>query len=118
MNWFAINAVVYIITFSLVFHFSVISVQLWALVAEGFISRRGLLRTLLPPFYQNVGITCVILGFTYEVKELAAAGTLLVALGLLLSLGKGATMPPRLEFWLRGSAILALGSLLIVRAVM
>ena len=118
MNWFAINAVVYIITFSLVFHFSVISVQFWALVAEGFISRRGLLRTLLPPFYQNVGITCVILGFTYEVKELAAAGTLLVALGLLLSLGKEATIPPRLEFWLRGSAILALGSLLIVRAVM
>lgn len=118
MNWFAINAVVYIITFSLVFHFSVISVQLWALVAEGFISRRGFLRILLPPFYQNVGFTCVILGFTYEMKELVAAGTLLVALGLLLSLGKEATIPPRLEFWLRGSAILALGSLLIVRAVM
>ena len=118
MNWIAINTVVYIITFSLVFHFSVISVQLWALVAEGFISRRGFLRTLLPPFYQNVGITCVILGFTYEIKELAVAGTLLVALGLLLSLGKEATIPPRLEFWLRGSAILALGSLLIVRAVM
>ncbi len=51
-------------------------------------------------------------------KELVDAGTLLVALGLLLSLGKEATIPPRLEFWLRGSAILALGSLLIVRAVM
>ncbi len=43
MNWLAINTVAYIITFSLVFHFSVISVQLWALVAEGFISRRGFL---------------------------------------------------------------------------
>jgi hypothetical protein len=118
MNWIAINTVVYIISFSLVFHFSVISVQLWALVAEGFISRQGFLRNLLPPFYQNVGITCVILGFTYETKDLAAAGTLLVALGLLLSWGKEATIPPRLEMWLRGSAILALGSLLIVRAAM
>ncbi len=118
MNWLAINTVVYIISISQVFHFSVITVQLWAQVAEGFISRRGLLLTLLPPFYQNVGITCVILGFTYEMKELAAAGTLLVALGLLLSLGKEATIPPKLELWLRGSAILALGSLLIVRAVM
>jgi len=45
MNWIAINTVVYIITFSLVFHFSVISVQLWALVAEGFISRRGFLQS-------------------------------------------------------------------------
>lgn len=97
MDWLAINAVVYIITFSLIFHFSVISVQLWALVAEGFIGRRGLLRTLLPPFYQNVGITCVILGFTYEMKELAATGTLLIPLGLLLALGKEATIPPRLE---------------------
>ena len=118
MNWFAINTIVYIISFSLVFHFSVISVQLWALVAEGFVSRRGFLRNLLPPFYQNVGITCVILGFTYGMKELAAAGTLLVALGLLLALDKEATIPPRLELWLRGSAILALGSLLIVRAMM
>ncbi len=118
MNWVAINTFVYIITFSLVFHFSVISVQLWALVAEGFISRRGFLRTLLPPFYQNVGFTCIILGFTYEMKELAAAGTMLVVLGLLLSLGKEATVPPKLELWLRGWAALALGSLLFVRAMM
>lgn len=118
MNWVAINTVVYLISFSLVFHFSVISVQLWALVAEGFIIRRGFLGILLPPFYRNVGITCVILGLTYETNELAAVGALLVALGLLLSMDKEATVPPKLELWLRGSAVLALGSLLIVRAVM
>ncbi len=42
---------------------------------------------------------------------LAAVGTLLIPIGLLLSLGKEVKTPAMLETALRGSAILSLGSL-------
>ncbi len=103
--------VAFVVTLSLALHFCVIFVQLSLLVVDGYMSKWQLVRALIPALCKNIGIACAIFGFTFKMIPLAAIGTLLIPIGLLLSLGEEVKTPAMLETALRGSAILSLGSL-------
>ncbi len=114
MGDWAGELVAFIVKFSLVLCFFVFFVQLSLLVVDGYMNKWELVRSLIPALCKNVGVGCAILGFTYEIINLAAVGTLLIPIGLLLSVGKEIRTPPALETALTGAAILNLGSLSIV----
>ncbi len=111
MGGFWSQLVAFIVTLSLGLYFCVIFVQLSLLVVDGYMSKWQLVRAVIPALCKNIGIACAILGFTFQIINLAAFGTLLIPIGLLLSLGKEVKTPAMLETALRGSAILSLGSL-------
>ncbi len=111
MGGFWSQLVAFIVTLSLGLYFCVIFVQLSLLVVDGYMSKWQLVRAVIPALFKNIGIACAILGFTFQIINLAAFGTLLIPIGLLLSLGKEVKTPAMLETALRGSAILSLGSL-------
>ncbi len=111
MGGFGSQLVAFIVTLSLGLYFCVIFVQLSLLVVDGYMSKWQLVRAVIPALCKNIGIACAILGFTFKIMALAAVGTLLIPIGLLLSLGKEVKTPAMLETALRGSAILSLGSL-------
>ncbi len=111
MGGFWSQLVAFIVTLSLGLYFCVIFVQLSLLVVDGYMSKWQLVRAVIPALFKNIGIACAILGFTFQIINLAAFGTLLIPVGLLLSLGKEVKTPPMLETALRGAAILSLGSL-------
>ena len=111
MGGFWSQLVAFIVTLSLGLYFCVIFVQLSLLVVDGYMSKWQLVRAVIPALFKNIGIACAILGFTFKIIPLAAVGTLLIPIGLLLSLGKEIKTPAMLETALRGSAILSLGSL-------
>ncbi len=111
MGGFWSQLVAFIVTLSLGLYMCVIFVQLSLLVVDGYMSKWQLVRALIPALCKNIGIACAILGFTLHIIDLAAVGTLLIPVGLLLSLGKEVKTPPMLETALRGAAILGLGSL-------
>ncbi len=111
----------FIVTLSLGRYFCVIFVQLSLLSVDGYMSKWELVRSLIPALCKNVGVGCVILGFTFHFIApsahfiiLAAIGTLLIPIGLLLSVGKEIRTPAALETALTGAAILNLGSLSIL----
>ncbi len=104
----------FIATLGLGLYFCVILVQLSLLAVDGYMSKWELMRSLIPALCKNVGVGCAILGFTFHVITLAAIGTLLIPIGLLLSVGKEIRTPPALETALTGVAILNLGSLSIL----
>ncbi len=104
----------FIATLSLGLYFCVIFVQLSLVVDDGYMSKWEFVRSLIPALCKNVGVGCAILGFTFHIITLAAIGTLLIPIGLLLSVGKEIRTPPALETALTGAAILNLGSLSIL----
>ncbi len=104
----------FIATLGLGLYFCVILVQLSLLAVDGYMSKWELVRSLIPALCKNVGVGCAILGFTFHIITLAAIGTLLIPIGLLLSVGKEIRTPPALETALTGAAILNLGSLSIL----
>ncbi len=114
MGDFGYQLAAFIVTLSLGIYFCVISVQLSLLVADGYMSKWELVRSLIPALCKNVGVGCAIVGFTVNNMSLAAIGTLLIPIGLLLSVGKEIRTPPALETALTGVAILSLGSLSII----
>ncbi len=114
MGDFGYELAAFIVTISLGLYFWVIFVQLSLLVADGYMSKWELVRSLIPALCRNVGVGCAILGFTVQIITLAAIGTLLIPIGLLLSVGKEIRTPPALETALTGAAILNLGSLSIL----
>ena len=103
--------VAFVVTLSLALYFCVIFVQFSLLVVDGYLKKWQLVRALIPALFKNIGIACAIFGFTFQMITLAAVGTLMIPVGLLLALGKEVKTPPMLETALRGSAILSLGSL-------
>ncbi len=111
MGGYGGELVAFILTLSLGLYFCVIFVQLSLLVVDGYMSKWQLVRALIPALCKNVGVVFALLGFTFQIITLAAVGTLLIPVGLLLSLGKEVKTPPMLETALRGAAILSLGSL-------
>ena len=111
MGDFWSQLVAFIVTLSLGLYICVIFVQLSLLVVDGYMSKWQLVRAMIPALCKNIGIACAIFGFTFQIMTLAAVGTLLIPIGLLLSLGKEVKTPAMLETALRGSAILSLGSL-------
>ncbi len=111
MGGFGSQLVAFIVTLSLGLYICVIFVQLSLLVVDGYMSKWQLVRAMIPALFKNIGIACAIFGFTFKIITLAAVGTLLIPIGLLLSLGKEVKTPAMLETALRGSAILSLGSL-------
>ena len=117
MEDFGYELAAFIVTLSLGLYFCVISVQLSLLVVDGYMSKWELVRSLIPTLCKNVGVGCAIMGFTVHIITLAAIGTLLIPIGLLLSVGKEIRTPPALETALTGAAILSLGSLSIVNNV-
>ena len=114
MGDFGYDLAAFIVTLSLGLYFCVISVQLSLLVADGYMSKWELVRSLIPALCKNVGVGCAIAGFTVNNITLAAIGTLLIPVGLLLSVGKEIRTPAMLETALTGVAILSLGSLSII----
>ena len=114
MGDFGYELAAFIVTLSLGLYFWVIFVQLSLLVVDGYMNKWELVRSLIPALCKNVGVGCAILGFTVQIITLAAIGTLLIPIGLLLSVGKEIRTPPALEAALTGVAILSLGSLSIV----
>ena len=111
----------FIVTLSLGLYFCVIFVQFSLLGVDGYTSKWELVRSLIPALCKNVGVGCAILGFTFHFMfpsaqfiTLAAIGTLLIPIGLLLSVGKEIRTPAALETALTGAAILNLGSLSIL----
>ncbi len=111
MGGFGNELVAFIVSLSLGLYFCVVFVQLSLLVVDGYMSKWQFVRALIPTLCKNIGVACAILGFTFQIITLAAVGTLLIPVGLLLSLGKEVRTPPALETALRGAAILSLGSL-------
>ncbi len=111
MGGFGSQLVAFIVTLSLGLYICVIFVQLSLLVVDGYMSKWQLVRALIPALFKNIGIACAIFGFTFKMITLAAVGTLLIPVGLLLALGKEVKTPAMLETALRGAAILSLGSL-------
>ena len=111
MGGYGSQLVAFIVTLSLGLYICVIFVQLSLLVVDGYMSKWQLVRAMIPALCKNIGIACAIFGFTFQMITLAAFGTLLIPVGLLLSLGKEVKTPAMLETALRGSAILSLGSL-------
>ncbi len=103
-----------IATLGLGLYFCVIFVQLSLLVVDGHMSKWEFVRSLIPALCKNVGVGCAILGFTVQIITLAAIGTLLIPIGLLLSVGKEIRTPPAHETALTVVAILSLGSLSII----
>ena len=114
MGGFGSQLVAFIVTLSLGLYICVIFVQLSLLVVDGYMSKWQLVRAMIPALCKNIGIACAILGFTFKIMPLAAVGTLLIPIGLLLSVGKEIRTPPALETALTGAAILNLGSLSIL----
>ena len=111
MGGYGSQLVAFVVTLSLGLYICVIFVQLSLLVVDGYMSKWQLVRAMIPALCKNIGIACAIFGFTFKIITLAAFGTLLIPVGLLLSLGKEVKTPAMLETALRGSAILSLGSL-------
>jgi hypothetical protein len=111
MGGYGSQLVAFVVTLSLGLYFCVIFVQLSLLVVDGYMSKWQLVRALIPALCKNIGIACAILGFTFQIMTLAAVGTLLIPVGLLLAMGNEIKTPAMLETALRGSAILSLGSL-------
>ncbi len=111
MGGFGSELVAFIVTLSLGLYICVIFVQLSLLVVDGYMSKWQLVRAMIPALCKNIGIACAIFGFTFKMITLAAVGTLLIPVGLLLAIGKEVKTPPMLETALRGAAILSLGSL-------
>ncbi len=103
-----------IATLGLGLYFCVIFVQLSLLVVDGYMSKWEFVRSLIPALCKNVGVGCAMLGFSFYIITLAAIGTLLIPIGLVLSVGKEIRTPPALETALTGAAILNLGSLSIL----
>ncbi len=121
MGDFGSEPFAFIVTLSLGLYFCVIFVQLSLLGVDGYMSKWELVRSLIPALCKNVGVGCAIFGFTFHFIYpsahfiiLAAIGTLLIPIGLLLSVGKEIRTPPALETALTVVAILSLGSLFIL----
>lgn len=95
-------------------YFCIIIVQLSVLGVDRYKSKWELARSLIPSFCKNVGVGFAILGFTFHLISLASIGTLLIPIGLLLSVGKETGTPPAFETALMGAAILNLGSLSVL----
>ena len=114
MGDFGYELAAFIVTLSLGIYFCVISVQLSLLVVDGHMSQWEFVRSLIPALCKNVGVGCAMLGFSLYIITLAAIGTLLIPIGLLLSVGKEIRTPPAHETALTVVAILSLGSLGII----
>ena len=114
MGDFGSELFAFIVTLSLLLYFWVIFVQLALLGVDGYMCKWELVRSLIPDLCKNAGVGCAIFGFTFHIITLAAIGTLLIPIGLLLSVGKEIRTPPAHETALTVVAILSLGSLSII----
>jgi len=108
MHSVAINFTPLIVTVSLAFFFSVITLQGLSLVIEGSVAKRLPTIYHLSPLCQNLGVACAILGLTFAETSMTAVGVLLIAFGLVSSSGRFFPLHPAIELPLLISALLSL----------
>lgn len=108
MDSLAINFTPLIVTVSLAFFFSVITLQGLSLVIEGSVAKRMPTIYNLSPLCQNLGVACAILGLTFAETSMTVVGVLLISFGLVSSSGRFFPLHPAIELPLLISALLSL----------
>ena len=117
MTKLVIDIAAVIVALSLCLYLSVITFQGLALLIEGLATNRVPSRFSFLGLCQNIGIACVIGGYTLQTPDLALTGIFLVATALLASSGRVPAMIPAIEIPLLVSGILSLLSLGVVYTV-
>ena len=106
-----------IIALSLCMYLSVIAFQGLALLIEGLATRKAPSPISFLGLCQNVGIACVIGGYTLQTPDLALTGIFLVATALLASSGRVPALVPAIEVPLLVSGLLSLASLGVIYTI-
>ncbi len=108
MSGLAVNFTPLIVTVSLAFFFSVITLQGLSLIIEGSVAKRLPTVYNLSPLCQNLGVACAILGLTFGDTNMSLLGVGLISFGLVSSSGKFFPLHRAIELPLLISALLAL----------
>ena len=116
MDSLAVSITPLIVTVSLAFFFSVITLQGLSLIIEGSVAKRIPTIYNLSPLCQNLGVACAILGMTFGDTNMSLVGVLLISFGLVSSSGRFFPLHPAIELPLLISALLSLITLGVFRA--
>ncbi len=117
MTKLVIDIAAVIIALSLCLYLSVITFQGLAIVIEGLATKKAPSRIPFLALCQNIGIACVIGGYTFQTPDLALTGIFLVATALLASSGRVPTLVPAIEVPLLVSGLLSLASHGVIYAI-
>lgn len=104
-----------IITFNLMLYSFVIAFQSTILVIES-VSVRGLPANFFyPAFLQNIGVTCAVVGLNFGMTALALVGALLLALAMLIAVGRSHAFYGLIETVLIVAALMSLVAIAAAR---
>lgn len=93
----AAGAVALLVTVSSLSYFGIMGVLLYKLAVEGPETRRVLGGPLLPAFLQNLGIPVAVIGFTLQSTGAVLVGSLMIAVGMLITSEKSVSLHPAIE---------------------
>jgi hypothetical protein len=107
----ALGAVALLVTVSSLSYFGIMGVLLYKLAVEGPETRRVLGLPLLPSFLQNLGIPVAVIGFAMQATEAVLIGSLLIALGMLITSERSVSLHPTIEAPMLSLALVTLAAI-------
>jgi len=106
----AVGAVALLVTVCSLSYFGIMGVLLYKLAVEGSETRRVLGGPLLPAFLQNLGIPVAVIGFTLQSTGAVLVGSLMIAVGMLITSERSVSLHPAVEAPMLALALISLGA--------
>lgn len=117
MLWVAVGAVALLVTASTVSYFGIMGVLLYKLAVEGPETRRVLGWPLMPAFLQNLGIPVAVIGFTLQSTGAVLIGSLMIAVGMLITSERSVSLHPAVEAPMLALALISLGAVGVLQTI-